>query len=69
MSTYTEGCKGQEPFWPKMASGAKEEQRDCKTCSMFPLDQAKVLNGEIQEEDWQDPYLNTSQKVYYLQIT
>jgi len=42
-----------------MASGAKEEQRDCKTCSMFPLDQAKVLNGEIQEEDWQDPYLNT----------
>jgi len=40
-----------------MASDAKEEQRDCKTCFMIPPDQAEILNGEIQEEYWQDPYL------------
>ena len=44
-------------FWQEMAINAKEEQRDCKTCSMVSLDQAKVLNGEVQEEDWHDPYL------------
>ena len=40
-----------------MASDTKEEQRDCKTCSAIPPNQAKVLIGEVQEEDWQDPYL------------
>ena len=44
-------------FWLEMASDAKEEYRDCKTCSMIPSNQAKVLNGEDQEEDWQDSYL------------
>ena len=44
-------------FWLKMASDAKEKYRDCKTCSMIPSNQAKVLNGEDQEEDWQDSYL------------
>ena len=44
-------------FWPEMASDAREEYRDCKTCSMIPPDQAEVLNGEDQEEDWQDSYL------------
>ena len=29
----------------------------CKTCSIIPLDEEKVLNSEIQEEDWQDPYV------------
>ena len=38
-------------FWPKMASDAKEEQRDYKTCSIIPLDQAEVLNTKIQEEE------------------
>lgn len=41
-----------EAFWLEMASDAKEEQRDCKTCSMVSPDQAEVLNGEVQEEDW-----------------
>ena len=27
-------------FWPEMANDAKEEQRNCKTCSILPLDQA-----------------------------
>ena len=40
-----------------MASNAKKEQRDCKTCSIIPLDQVEVLNSEIQEENWQDPYV------------
>ena len=44
-------------FWPEMANDAKGEQRDCKTCSIIPPDQAKMLNSEVQEEDWQDPYL------------
>ena len=39
-------------FWLEMASDAKEEQRDCKTCSIIRLDQAEVLNNEIQEEGW-----------------
>ena len=38
-------------FWPEMASDAKEEQRDYKTCSIIPLDQAEVLNTKIQEEE------------------
>ena len=40
-----------------MANDAKGEQRDCKTCSIIPPNQVKVLNSEVQEEDWQDPYL------------
>ena len=44
-------------FWPKMANDAKEEQRSCKTCSILPLDQAKVFNGKVLEEDWQDQHL------------
>ena len=44
-------------FWPEMANDANEEQRNCKTCFIIPLDQAEVLNGELQEEDWQEPYL------------
>ena len=40
-----------------MTNDAKEEQRSCKTCSIIPPDQAKVLNGKLLEEDWQDPYL------------
>ena len=40
-----------------MTNDAKEEQRSCKTCSIIPPDQAEVLNGELLEEDWQDPYL------------
>ena len=40
-----------------MANDAKEEQRSCRTCSIIPPDQAKVLNGEMPREDWQDPYL------------
>ena len=40
-----------------MASDTKEEQRDCKTCFIIPPYQAEVLNGEVQEEDWQDSYL------------
>ena len=40
-----------------MANDANEEQRNCKTCFIIPLDQAEVLNGELQEEDWQEPYL------------
>jgi len=44
-------------FWPEMTNDAKEEQRSCKTCSIIPLDQAKVHNGELLEEDWKDPYL------------
>ena len=38
-------------FWPEMASDAKEEQRDYKTCSIIPPDQAEVLNTKIQEEE------------------
>ena len=38
-----------------MASEAKEEQRDCKTCSIIPPNRAEVLNNEVQEKDWQDP--------------
>ena len=38
-------------FWLEMASDAKEEQRDYKTCSIIPLDQAEVLNTKIQEEE------------------
>ena len=44
-------------FWPEMASDAKEKQRDYKTYSMVSSDQVEVLNGEFQEEDWQDLYL------------
>ena len=44
-------------FWPEMTNDTKGEQRDCKTCSIIPPDQAEVLNSEVQEEDWQDPYL------------
>jgi len=44
-------------FWLEMASDAKEEQRDCKTCSIVTLDQVEVLNSEIQEEGWQDQYV------------
>ena len=44
-------------FWPKMAHDAKREQRDYKTCSIIPPDQVEVLNNEVKEEDWQDPYL------------
>ena len=40
-----------------MTSDAKEEQRDCKTCSIIPLNQVEVLNSKVQEEDWLDPYL------------
>ena len=40
-----------------MANDAKKEERSCKTCSIMPLDQARVLNGESLEEDWQDPYV------------
>ena len=40
-----------------MANDAKGEQRDYKSCSIIPLDQAEVLNSEVQEEDWQDLYL------------
>ena len=40
-----------------MTNDAKEEQRSCKTGSIIFLDQGKVLNGELLEEDWQDPYL------------
>ena len=40
-----------------MANDAKEEQRNCKTFSVMPLDQAEVLNDGLQEEDWQEPYL------------
>ena len=40
-----------------MASNAKEEQRDCKTCSIIPPNQAEVLNIKVQEEDWRDPYI------------
>ena len=40
-----------------MANDAKEEQWSCKTCSIIPPDQVEVLNGELLEEDWQDPYL------------
>ena len=39
-------------FWPEMANDAKGEQRDYKTCSIIPPDQEKVLNSEVQEEDW-----------------
>ena len=38
-------------FWPEMANEAKEEQWNCKTCSVIPPDQAEVLNGELLEED------------------
>ena len=38
-------------FWPKMASDAKEEQRNCNTCTIIPPDQVEVLNNEIQEEE------------------
>ena len=38
-------------FWPEMTSDAKEEQRDYKTCSIIPPDQAEVLNTKIQEEE------------------
>ena len=44
-------------FWPEMASDAKEKQRDYKIYSMVSSDQVEVLNGEFQEEDWQDLYL------------
>lgn len=44
-------------FWLEMTKDAKEEQRSCKTCSIIPLNQVEVLNGEIPEEDWQNPYL------------
>lgn len=44
-------------FWLEMVNDAKEKQRSFKTCSIVPPDQAKELNGEIPEEDWQDPYL------------
>ena len=40
-----------------MANDAKEEQRSCKTCSIVPPDQVEMLNGEMLEEDGQDPYL------------
>ena len=40
-----------------MANDAKEEQRNCKTFSVMPLDQVEVLNDGLQEEDWQEPYL------------
>ena len=40
-----------------MTSDAKEEQRDCKTCSIIPLNQVEVLNSTVQEEDWLDLYL------------
>ena len=40
-----------------MVNDAKKEERSCKTCSIMPLDQARVLNGESLEEDWQDPYV------------
>ena len=40
-----------------MASNAKEEQRDCKTCSIIPPNQAEILNIKVQEEDWQDSYI------------
>ena len=40
-----------------MANDAKEEQQSRKSCSVIPLDQAKVLNGEFLGEDWQEPYL------------
>ena len=29
----------------------------CKTCSIIPLNQVEVLNGELLEKDWKDPYL------------
>lgn len=40
-----------------MVSGTKEEQRDYKACSTIPPNQVELLNGEVQDEDWQDPYL------------
>ena len=40
-----------------MASDAKEEQRNCNTCSIIPPDQVELLNSEIQEEDWQGLYV------------
>ena len=43
-----------------MANDAKEEQRNCKTCFVIPPDQVEVLNGELLEEDWHDPYLRYS---------
>ena len=39
-----------------MANDAKEKQQSCKICFVIPLDQAKVINGEVLEEDWQEPY-------------
>lgn len=44
-------------FWLEMASDAREEQRDCKTCSIIPPNQAKVLTIKVQEKDWQDPFV------------
>ena len=38
-------------FWPKMANDTKEEQWNCKTYYVIPLDQTKVLNGKLLEED------------------
>nr|POE89671.1 hypothetical protein CFP56_38059 [Quercus suber] len=40
-----------------MANDATKEQQNCKTCSIIPPDQVEVLNGELLEEDWQEPYL------------
>ena len=38
-------------FWPKMANDTKEEQWNCKTYYVIPLDQTKVLNGKLLEKD------------------